>query len=169
VSGAQRVVVLADTHLRPGRARRLPDAVYAALDQADAILHAGDVVTADLLHELSGFAPVHAVLGNNDFELVGVVAETLSVSVAGVSIGMIHDSGPRAGREGRMARRFPDADVVVFGHSHAPTDAVGLDGQRLFNPGSPTERRAQPVHTFGLLDLDDGQIVRHRVVPIERG
>jgi putative phosphoesterase len=166
VTDAQRVVVLADTHLRPGRPRRLPDEVYAALDKADAILHAGDLVTEDLLHELSGFAQVHAVLGNNDFELVGVLPERVSVSLAGVRIGLIHDSGPTAGREGRLARRFPDADVVVFGHSHAPLDALGLEGQRLFNPGSPTERRAQPKHTFGVLELDGGEIVRHRIVVV---
>jgi putative phosphoesterase len=166
VTDATRVVVLADTHLRPGRPRRLPDEVYDALDKADAILHAGDLVTADLLHELSGFAPVHAVLGNNDFELVGLLPETASVTVAGVRVSLIHDSGPTAGREGRLARRFPDADVVVFGHSHAPLDAVGLDGQRLFNPGSPTERRAQPRHTFGLLELDGGHVVRHRIVAL---
>jgi putative phosphoesterase len=106
------------------------------------------------------------VLGNNDLELVGLLPETASIELAGVRIGLIHDSGPTAGREGRLARRFPGADVVVFGHSHAPLDALGLEGQRLFNPGSPTERRAQPTHTFGLLELDAGTIVRHRVVAV---
>jgi putative phosphoesterase len=163
-----RALVLADTHIRPGRARRLPDQVYAALEDSDVILHAGDVLTADLLHELSGFAPVHAVLGNNDFALAGTLPETLEVEFDGVRVAMIHDSGPTAGREGRMSRRFPNADVVIFGHSHAPLAATGLGGQLLFNPGSPTERRAQPRHTYGTLEFGEGRIVSHRIVPVER-
>jgi putative phosphoesterase len=161
-----RVVVLADTHVRRGRVRRLPDAVYAALDEADAIIHAGDFVVPELLHELSGFAPVHAVLGNNDHELTGLLPQTTACSLGGVPIAVVHDSGPRAGRAARLARRFPDADVVVFGHSHAPVDERGLGGQLLFNPGSPTERRAQPRHTFGLLEFDDGAITGHRIVAV---
>lgn len=161
------VVVLSDTHLRPGRARRLPDAVYEALEGAGAVLHAGDIVTADLLHELSGFAPVHAVLGNNDLDpALSHLPERQVVMLDGVRVGMVHDSGPTGGREGRMRRLFPDADVVVFGHSHVPWNAPGLDGQLLFNPGSPTERRAQPVHTYGVLDLQDGRVASAAVVPI---
>ena len=163
----KRVVVLSDTHLRPGRGRRLPDAVYDALDGAVAVLHAGDIVTADLLHELSGFAPVHAVLGNNDLDpALSHLPERQVVELDGVRVGMIHDSGPSTGREGRMRRLFPDAAVVVFGHSHIPWDRPGLDGQWLFNPGSPTERRMQPVHTYGELELADGRVVGHRIVHV---
>jgi putative phosphoesterase len=162
-----RVVVLSDTHIRPGGSRRLPDTVYAALAEADAVLHAGDIVTADLLHELAGFAPVHAVLGNNDLDpALAHLPEEQVVDLGGLRVGMVHDSGPRDGREARMRRRFPHADVVVFGHSHIPWNAPGLDGQLLFNPGSPTERRAQPVCTYGLLDLVDGRVARAEVVPL---
>ena len=161
-----RIVVLADTHIRRGAPRRLPDAAYAALDDADLILHAGDIVCGDVLDELGGFAPTLAVLGNNDAELVGRLPEQRIVTVEGLRIGMIHDSGPRAGRERRLRRRFPDADVVVFGHSHIPVDAPGLDGQWLHNPGSPTERRRQPVHTIGRLEVDDGRLVAHAIVPV---
>ena len=152
------VVVLADTHIRRGGKRRLPDAAYAHLDAADVILHAGDVLVAEVLDELGGFAPVHAVLGNNDAELVGVLPETRSLRLGGVRVAMVHDSGPAAGRAGRLHRRFPDADLVVFGHSHIPWHDVGVDGQLLFNPGSPTERRAQPHRTLGTLDLVEGQV-----------
>lgn len=162
-----RVVVLSDTHIRRGSSRRLPDSVYAALDTAEVILHAGDVVVEDLIHELSGFAPTYAVLGNNDHELGGVLPETRLLDLVGVRVAMIHDSGPSKGRERRMRERFPDADLVVFGHSHIPIDATGLAGQRLFNPGSPTERRMQPNRTMGLLDLDDGRIVDSRVVAVD--
>ncbi|HEY3240284.1 MAG TPA: metallophosphoesterase family protein [Acidimicrobiia bacterium] len=160
------VVVLADTHIRPGGRRRLPNAVYAALEGADLVLHAGDVVCRELLDELSGFAPTLAVLGNNDAGLLGSVPEERLLTVEGLHIGMVHDSGARTGREGRMRRRFPTADLVVFGHSHIPVDAQGLDGQRLFNPGSPTERRAQPVHTYGRLVVDDARLFVHAIVPV---
>ena len=161
-----RALVLADTHIRHGRNRRLPDVVYAELDRADVILHAGDLVELELLDELRGFAPVHAVLGNNDHALVGRLPETAVMTLAGVPVAMIHDSGGRVGRERRMARRFPGARVVVFGHSHAPENRPGLDGQLLFNPGSPTDRRAQPHHTYGVLELDDGTVVSHTIVPV---
>ncbi len=163
-----RLVVLADTHLRPGGSRRLPDAVYEELACAEAILHAGDVMTADLIHELEGFAPTFGVLGNNDDgDLAGLLPEVRIEELGGVRIGMIHDSGPTKGRPMRMRRRFPDCDLVVYGHSHVPEDADGVDGQRLFNPGSPTERRAQPHHTFGILDLVDGRIASSEIRIVE--
>ncbi|HWC11855.1 MAG TPA: metallophosphoesterase family protein [Acidimicrobiales bacterium] len=155
--------MLADTHIRRGSSRRLPDAVYDDLGRADLVLHAGDVLVAEVLDELSGFAPVRAVLGNNDTELFDVLPETCLFDVDGVRIGMVHDSGPAAGRAGRLHRRFPDAEVVVFGHSHIPCDQEGLDGQLLFNPGSPTERRSQPRHTFGTLDLHGGRVVARQI------
>ena len=160
------VVVLADTHIRPGSKRGLPPGAYAALERADLVLHAGDVVCQELLTELETFAPTLAVLGNNDGVLAGRLPEQRLLTVDGVRIGMVHDSGPRAGRERRLRRRFPDADVVVFGHSHIPVDAPGIDGQWLFNPGSPTERRRQPVHTIGRLEVDSGVVVGHAIVPV---
>ncbi len=158
-----RVVVLSDTHIRRGGARRLSDSAYAHLERADLVLHAGDVVVADVLDELRGFAPVHAVLGNNDHELAGLLPETRLEEVAGVRVAMVHDSGPAAGRPGRLRRLFPDAGVVVFGHSHIPWNAEGIDGQLLFNPGSPTDRRAQPHHTVGTLGLEDGRVVERAI------
>lgn len=159
-----RLVVLADTHIRTGGRRRLPDAVYSALDRADAVLHAGDVTEAALLDELSGFAPVHAVLGNNDDGiLAGRLPETVELDSDGVRIAMIHDSGPSKGRPARMRRRFPEAAVVVYGHSHIPFDGEGAGGQRLFNPGSPTDKRTQPHHTYGILETRDGALIRHEI------
>ena len=160
------IVVLADTHIHRGGSRRLPPEVYAALEQADLVLHAGDVVTGAVLEELAGFAPTLAVLGNNDAELVGRLPEERVFSVDGLRIAMVHDSGARQGRETRLRRRFPTADIVVFGHSHIPIDAEGIGGQRLFNPGSPTERRRQPVHTFGRLRVDEGRLVNHEIVAL---
>jgi putative phosphoesterase len=162
-----RAVVLADTHLHPGSRRGLPDAALAQLEQADVVLHAGDVVTADLIEALERYAPTWAVLGNNDHDLAGVLPETRMLDLAGVRVGMIHDSGPRKGREARLRRRFPDADLVVFGHSHIPWNAPGLDGQWLLNPGSPTQRRSQPHHTVATVDLADGRIVATDIVVVD--
>jgi putative phosphoesterase len=161
-----KVLVLADTHMRPERARSLPDPVWEAADRADVVLHAGDVLTADLLDDLGRRAPTHAVLGNNDVGLRSTLPESIELDLGGVAVAMVHDSGPTAGRAGRLHRRFPGADIVVFGHSHMPVDEVGVDGQRLFNPGSPTERRRAPTRTFGWLEVDDGRIVDHRIVDI---
>ena len=163
-------VVLADTHLRTqpdGSFRRwLPDEAEALLSEADVILHAGDVLDQGVLDRLRGYGPLHAVLGNNDTQLVHVLPTTKIVDLAGVRVGMIHDSGPTSGRAPRMRRRFPDCEVVVFGHSHAPMNDMGVDGQLLFNPGSPTQRRAQPVHTLGQLILHDGAVIERRIVPL---
>jgi putative phosphoesterase len=161
------VAVVADTHLQPGRSTALTASALDHLRRSDVILHAGDVLTADVLDELERHAPVHAVLGNNDRTLVGRLPERLELAIGGVAIGMVHDAGARAGRPRRLRRWFPDARLVVFGHSHEPVDAEGEDGQRLFNPGSPTQRRRQPHRTMGLLRLADGRIVSHRIVVVD--
>ena len=159
------LLVLADTHLRAGL--DLPPAVLDALGRADAVLHAGDVTSAQALGELETAAPTYAVLGNNDLGLVGVLPDELSVELEGVRIALVHNSGDRRGRAPRLHRRFPLAGLVVFGHSHVPVDEAGIGTQLLFNPGSPTQRRAQPVRTFGWVSLADGRVVTRRVVPIE--
>ncbi len=140
--------------------------MWDQVEACDAVLHAGDVVTADLLDALRARRPVHAVLGNNDHALVGVLPDRLELTLGGVRVAMVHDSGTRAGRERRMRRWFPDAEVVVFGHSHEPVDAEGVDGQRLFNPGSAVQRRRQPHRTVGVLELGGGRIVRHEILPV---
>jgi uncharacterized protein len=157
------LVVIADTHLTGDVATRLPKPLLEAIEDADLVLHAGDVTTLPALEELSALAKVHCVLGNNDTALVGVVPEQLLLTLEGVEITMIHDSGTRVGRPSRLAARFPSADLVIYGHSHVPDDSEGLGGQRIFNPGSPMQRRAQPVRTFGLLELRDGRIVSHEI------
>jgi uncharacterized protein len=161
-----RVVVLSDTHA-PRRWTSCPERVARHLRTADVILHAGDVCTADVLDELAAFAPVHAVLGNNDGPDVAEwgAPEVLELTLEGVRVAMLHDSGPAAGRLARMRRRFPDADLVVFGHSHIPLSESG-QGLRIFNPGSPTDRRRQPHGTIGLLRLEAGRVASVRIVPV---
>jgi putative phosphoesterase len=161
-----KVVVLADTHA-PRRWKACPPAVAPHLRRAGLILHAGDVCTAGVLEELSGYAPVRAVLGNNDGPDVAAwgAPETLELDLAGLAVAMIHDSGAAAGRAARMRRRFPAAQLVVFGHSLIPLDQAG-EGLRSFNPGSPTDRRRQPEPTIGLLDIRDGRLVSAQIVSV---
>jgi putative phosphoesterase len=137
------------------------------LRHADVILHAGDVCVASVLDELAQYAPVTAVCGNNDGPDVVEwgAPETVSLELAGLRVAMVHDSGQATGRTARMRRRFPEAELVVYGHSHIPVDLTG-DGVRVFNPGSPTDRRRQPHGTVGLLDIEDGVLLDARIVPV---
>jgi uncharacterized protein len=161
-----RVVVLADTHA-PRRWRACPPAVARELRGADLILHAGDVCIAPVLTELAQYAPVVAVLGNNDGPDVARwgATPTAELTLDGLAVAMLHDSGPSAGRLARMRRRFPRADLVVFGHSHIPLDESGY-GLRIFNPGSPTDRRRQPHGTLGLLRIDSGALAEASIVAV---
>jgi putative phosphoesterase len=161
-----RIVVLSDTHA-PRRWKSCPPAVAAELRGADVILHAGDVCTAAVLDELAQYAPVTAVMGNNDGPDVAAwgAAETASLTADGLRIAMIHDSGPATGRLPRMRARFPGAHLVVFGHSHIPMDVAAAD-LRIFNPGSPTDRRRQPHGTLGVLHVADGTLTDARIVEV---
>ncbi|HET9646702.1 MAG TPA: metallophosphoesterase family protein [Microlunatus sp.] len=151
-----RIAVLSDTHA-PRFWKRCPPAVAARLDGADLVLHAGDVCTPEVLEDLSRFAPVRVVLGNNDGH--GVAAwgapQTLEIDLEGLRIAMLHDAGSKDGRLARLRRRFPTADLVVFGHSHIPMD-LAADGFRILNPGSPTDKRRQPHRTMAELLISDG-------------
>ena len=161
-----RIAVISDTH-SPRFWKRCPPAVAAALEGVDLILHAGDVCLVETLEELASYAPVRAVRGNNDGEDIADwgAPEQLEIELDGVRVAMVHDSGAAKGRGPRLRRWFPDADLVVFGHSHIPWDEV-YDGQRAFNPGSPTDRRRQPHGTMGEIVIEDGAIVSARIFPV---
>ena len=162
------VLVVSDTH-GPRRWKGVPEDLVDPLQRCDLILHAGDVCEPGVLDELSAFAPVHVVLGNNDGD--GVVAWgaplTHELVLEGVRVAMIHIAGPKQGRGKRMRAQFPDADIVVFGHSHIPVDMVE-DGTHLFNPGSPTDPRREPMGSYGWLELEDGKIMSHEIHLIAR-
>ena len=134
---------------------------------AGLILHAGDVCTAGVLDELAQYAPVRVVLGNNDGPDVAAwgAPPTATLEVEGFPVAMIHDSGPSAGRLPRLRRAFPGASLVVFGHSHIPLDDAA-DGFRIFNPGSPTDRRRMPHGTIGLLDIAEGALLSAAIIPV---
>jgi putative phosphoesterase len=160
------VVVLSDTHA-PRFWKSCPPAVAGYLREADLILHAGDVCTPRVLDELAGFAPVRVVRGNNDGADVAAwgATDTAEFEIDGVPVAMIHDSGPRAGRLRRLRSRFPDAELVIFGHSHIPMDE-SAEGLRILNPGSATDKRRQPYRSLATLDISDGRIERAEIVEL---
>ena len=152
------IAVISDTHMPRGR-RVLPAACVERLTAAELVLHAGDVMTAAVLRELEAIGPpVVAVHGNvDDMELRKALPPDRVVEAEGARIAMVHDSGPRRSRLERMRARFPDADAVVFGHSHMPLHEE-REGFQIFNPGSPTERRRAPVPTMGMARVEGGRI-----------
>jgi uncharacterized protein len=152
------VALISDTHL-PRGTRRIPDACIASMRASDLILHAGDFTYPEILEEIESLGPpVAGVHGNVDTEeLRRRLPEARVVDAGGAKIAMVHDAGPAAGRLERMRARFPEADALVFGHSHIPLHEE-RDGFQIFNPGSPTDRRAQPRHTMGIAEVDDGRI-----------
>ena len=162
-----QLLIISDTHL-PGRARDLPDELWAQVPQADVVFHAGDWVGAALLDRLTDRARrVVGVYGNNDGpDLRGRLPEVARADLGGVRFAVVHETGGRAGREQRCAAAYPDVDVLVFGHSHIPWDTTAAGGLRLLNPGSPTDRRRQPHCTYMTLTVQGGRIadlVLHRL------
>ncbi|MFJ9009611.1 metallophosphoesterase family protein [Streptomyces canus] len=164
-----RLLLMSDTHL-PKRARQLPAPLLAELPHADVVLHAGDWVdtaTLDLLESRS--ARLVGVHGNNDGpELRARLPEVAYAELGGLRFAVVHETGAAQGREARCAARYPDADVLVFGHSHIPWDTTAPGGLRLLNPGSPTDRRRQPHCTYMTATVADGRltdVTLHRLPP----
>lgn len=146
----------------------MPPVIAEEAGRADLILHAGDVCEPSVLAELAAFAPTKAVLGNNDgpeIEAWGATP-TLEFDLDGVRIAMLHNASTREGRAARLHKKFPDADLVLYGHSHQPVDdATGP--VHIFNPGSPTDPRREPVGTYGIIEIVDG-VVRTEIKPVPK-
>ena len=158
------VAVISDTHMTGGQ-RRLPDRCVELIASADLLVHAGDIMTVDALIEIEAIGtPIRAVAGNMDeWELRDRLPDKTEMDLDGAKIAMVHDGGAAAGRLARLRGRFPDADAVVFGHSHIPLHERGGDFQ-IFNPGSPTERRRAPTHAMGLARIAGGTVEFEHVV-----
>ncbi|WP_134716405.1 metallophosphoesterase family protein [Saccharomonospora xinjiangensis] len=154
-----RMLVISDTHV-PQRARELPEQVWREVEAADVVIHAGDWVAESLLDRIEARAArLVAVYGNNDGPaLRSRLPEVARVELAGLRMAVVHETGPAKGRAQRCDRLFPDADVLVFGHSHIPWDDVTPGGLRLLNPGSPTDRRRQPARTYLTATIARGRL-----------
>jgi putative phosphoesterase len=164
-----RLLLIADTHL-PKRARDLPPVVWDEVEHADVVIHAGDWVEPGLLDVLEKrSARLIGCWGNNDGEeLRRRLPERADVTLGGVRFTVVHETGASGGRDARMAKLYPDTDVLVFGHSHIPWDTTAATGLRLLNPGSPTDRRRQPYCTYMTATVDDGalaDVVLHPIAP----
>ena len=122
------LVLTSDTHV-PQRARDLPHSLWAAIEAADVVVHAGDWVDAALLDLFEARSRrLVGVYGNNDHgALRERLPEVARAEIEGVRIAVVHETGDRKGRERRCAARFPDTDVLVFGHSHIPWDTTAAD------------------------------------------
>ncbi|KQQ93824.1 phosphodiesterase [Leifsonia sp. Leaf325] len=168
---ATRLLLISDTHL-PARARRLPDAVWRAIDSADLVIHAGDWVDVATLDAIEGRAARFlGVYGNNDGEELRMrLPEVARAEIDGLTFGVVHETGAATGREARMDAAYGDdgLDVLVFGHSHIPWDSTTPGGIKLLNPGSPTDRRRQPVCTMMTAVADAGTLRDVELVPVER-
>ncbi len=174
-----RLLIVADTHV-PMRARDLPPPLWAEVDRADVVVHAGDWVDVALLDTLlSRLAQrpgppgeLVGVYGNNDGPpLRARLPEVARCELGGVRMAVVHETGPAQGREARADAdpRFAGADVLVFGHSHIPWDTTSPAGLRLLNPGSPTDRRRQPYCTYLTATARDGalhDVALHRLPPL---
>jgi uncharacterized protein len=148
--------------------------VWDAVDAADVVVHAGDWVSVDLLDKLEARARrLVGVYGNNDGQqLRARLPEVAKIELGGVRFAVVHETGAAAGRERRCAAAYPDADVLVFGHSHIPWDTVAPGGLRLLNPGSPTDRRRQPTFTWMTAEAVDGHLTAvdlHHLTPARSG
>jgi hypothetical protein len=164
-----RLVLIADTHV-PKRARDLPAPLWAAIDAADVVVHAGDWVDVALLDAVQERAArLVGVYGNNDGPALRArLPEIARVELDGLRVAVVHETGAAAGRERRCADRFPGTDLLVFGHSHIPWDSVAPGGPRLLNPGSPTDRRRQPYATYLTATVAEGELSEvelHRLPP----
>ncbi len=154
-----RLVLISDTHIPP-RARDLPAKLWAAIETADVVVHAGDWVDVEVLERLEQrSARLIGCWGNNDGpELRSRLPERADATLAGVRFTVVHETGAATGREARAARAYPDTDVLVFGHSHIPWDTTAPNGLRLLNPGSPTDRRRQPFCTYMSAAIEAGTL-----------
>ena len=159
-----RIGVLSDTHLADSKQARgyLHYLLEDVLAPLDLVLHAGDLVSADLLDVFCDY-PFHAVRGNMDPASPGIPIRK-SINVAGFNIGLIHGWGAADGIEERIYEEFSEVplDCLVYGHSHIPVCHY-REGVLFFNPGSATDRRNMPYHTVGLLEVNNeirGSIIR---------
>lgn len=162
-----RLLLIADTHV-PNRARELPAQLWDEVAMADVVIHAGDWVAPELLDKLEARAArLIACWGNNDGPALRArLPQRADVTLAGVPLTVVHETGAATGREARMSRLYPDSRVLVFGHSHIPWDTTTPSGLRLLNPGSPTDRRRQPFCSYMTARASDGilsDVVLHRL------
>ncbi|MDO7905699.1 metallophosphoesterase [Paenibacillus sp. JX-17] len=160
-----RIVVVSDTHM-PRMAKQLPAHLISGLKGADLILHAGDWTEWSVYEQLSAYAPVHGIAGNNDpRSIVERLGYQTIIEAAGRRFGIVHGHGTRGTTEGRAVAAFAgeQVDCIIYGHSHIPAKSL-QNGVWVFNPGSPTDRRRQKKYSYGIITTDqDGLKLTHHL------
>ncbi|OIP40299.1 hypothetical protein AUJ95_04670 [Candidatus Desantisbacteria bacterium CG2_30_40_21] len=161
-----QIGITSDTHI-PVRAHSLPNILIQEFSRVDLILHAGDILTMDVLMELEKLAPVKAVYGNMDKpETREQLEEKIIVEVEDVKIGLIHGIGSKIGLASRIKKEFPETiDCIVYGHTHVPECRLE-DNILFFNPGSPTDTVFAPYRSFGIIEVN-GKRIKGRLIKID--
>jgi putative phosphoesterase len=162
-----RIGIISDTHIP--RFSQLPEQIWTLFAEVELIIHAGDLSILRVLDELETLAPVVAVQGNvEQEEVVLKLPIKREIRVAGYRIGVVHILGESRYYSRTARQEFPDARIVVFGHSHNPYN-IEHNGQLLFNPGSATDRRRQPTCSVGMLSInDETQEIRGEIIPLQK-
>lgn len=157
-----KAIIISDTHM-PKRGKQLPSRLLQHLVDTDLIIHAGDWQTMELYEELMKYAPVEGVIGNVDSdELSRLLPAKKTIQVGDFYIGIVHgDLGKGRTTEERAYHSFASENVqmIIFGHSHIPVNK-DVDGVKLFNPGSPTDKRRMKRYSFGVLTITNRLNVR---------
>ena len=153
-----KIGVISDSHFMAKKVR-LPEQIISSFKGVDRIFHAGDIISPQVLAQLSAVAPVTAVKGNMDTGRdFASLPETVVEGIEGVKIGLIHGWGPPKGITDRIRKRFPDdIDCIVFGHTHTPMNEV-IDGVYFFNPGASFDKIYSLFNSVGILYVDNGDI-----------
>jgi len=157
-----RLGVIADTHglLRPS--------VLDVFAEVDHILHAGDVGRPDLLVELEALAPVTAVYGNTDgFDVRSRCRQVARLDLDGLAVTVTHGDQFASPTVEALREAFPDADVIIFGHTHRPLlELVDLT-VTVMNPGAAGPARFDLLPSVGIMELEPGIPPRARLVPLD--
>jgi putative phosphoesterase len=158
----KKIVIVSDTHI-PMRAKKLPQILIDACQEADFIIHAGDWQTLDVYYEFAAYAETDGVTGNVDpWEILNRFGKSKILTFGNLRIGVVHGDGIRKTTEQRAFETFSkdEVDIIVFGHSHIPVMRE-VEGVLLFNPGSPTDKRTQAQYSFGLLEIGETWELKH--------
>ena len=130
-----KIGVVSDTHI-PGKARELPERILDQFSKVDLIIHAGDLVSAGVIEQLSVLAPVKAVYGNADpVELQNILPASLKLELIGYRIGVAHGHNLKGHLIDKLSYLFPAEDIIIFGHTH-----------KSLNKGLMTGYILTPVH-----------------------
>lgn len=141
--------------------------VFDVFSGVDLIIHAGDIGPIELLDDLRAIAPVRAVWGNtDDFEVRQAVPEVIEEEIEGLSFIVTH--GHRLGSPSpeKLVARWPDALVIIYGHTHRPLLTLVDSVVTVLNPGGAGQRRFDLPPSVGILELEPGIPPRGRLVPL---